>query len=94
MLNVVISEELYDREFVNERVTGFEELKEAVKDYTPEWAEKISGVPAEDIRKVARLIATKRTALLVNEGLNQHTSTSTVSSSPSPSRTSSRLPAT
>ncbi|WP_297469445.1 formate dehydrogenase subunit alpha [Thermococcus sp.] len=72
MLNVVISEELYDKEFVQERTVGFEELKEAVKDYTPEWAEKISGVPAEDIKKVARLFATKRTALLVNEGLNQH----------------------
>ena len=72
MLNVVISEELYDKDFVRGRTVGFEGLKESVKDYTPEWAEKISGVPAEDIRKAARLIATKRTAFLVNEGMNQH----------------------
>ncbi|WP_297062791.1 formate dehydrogenase subunit alpha [Thermococcus sp.] len=72
MLNVVINEELYDKKFVQERTVGFEELKEAVKDYTPEWAEKISGVPAEDIRKAARLIASKRAAFLVNEGVNQH----------------------
>ncbi len=72
LLNVVITEELYDKEFVQERTAGFEKLKESVKDYTPEWAEKISGVPAEDIRKAARMIANKRTAFLVNEGVNQH----------------------
>ena len=72
MLNVVISEDLYDKEFVQERTTGFEQLRDSVKDYTPEWAEKISGVAADDIRKAARLIASKRTAFLVNEGMNQH----------------------
>ena len=72
MLNVVIGEELYDKEFVQEKTTGFDKLKGSVEEYTPEWAEKISGVPAEDIRKAARLIASKRTAFLVNEGVNQH----------------------
>jgi len=72
MLNVVIEEELYDREFVQERTVGFEELKARVKEYTPEWAEKVSGVPAEQIREVARLVARHKTAFLVNEGMNQH----------------------
>lgn len=72
MLNVIISEELYDREFVQERTTGFEKLRESIKDYTPEWAEKISGVPAEDIKKAARMIAARRTAFFINEGMNQH----------------------
>ncbi len=72
MLNVVIKEGIYDKNFVRENTEGFEALKESISNYTPEWAEKISGVPAEDIKKVARLIASKRTTLLVNEGVNQH----------------------
>ena len=72
MLNVVISEELYDKEFVKFKTTGFDELKDSVAQYTPEWAEKISGVPAKDIKKVARLIASRKTALFVNLGVNQH----------------------
>ncbi len=73
MLNVIITEELYDKEFVEKRTTGFNQLKEKIKDYTPEWAEKISGVPAEDIRNAARTLATQGPAtILVNEGINQH----------------------
>ncbi len=36
MMNVIIEEDLYDKEFVAERTEGFEELAELVKDYTPE----------------------------------------------------------
>ena len=72
MLNVIIGEELYNREFVQERTVGFEGLREKIKEYTPEWAEKITGVPADEVKKVARLIATRKTAFLVNEGMNQH----------------------
>ena len=56
-LQVITSEDLVDHEFIDYWCTGYEELVESVKDYTPEWAEGITGVPAEDIRGAARLYA-------------------------------------
>lgn len=65
MLNVIISEELYDREFVENWSTGFDELKKHVRAYTPEKVEEITWVPAPDIRKVARIYATTKPACIV-----------------------------
>jgi len=56
-LNVIISEGLYDQQYMDRYTIGFEELKERVKDYTPERVEVITWVPAGDIRKVARIMA-------------------------------------
>jgi formate dehydrogenase alpha subunit len=57
MAQVVIAEELYDEEFVDARTEGFEAYAQAISSCTPEWAEAISGVPADDIRAAARLYA-------------------------------------
>ncbi|MBQ9002059.1 MAG: molybdopterin-dependent oxidoreductase [Eggerthellaceae bacterium] len=57
MLNVIIEEDLYDHEFVDLWCAYLEDLEEHVKDATPEWAEEITGVPAEKIRGAARLYA-------------------------------------
>lgn len=65
MLNVIISEGLYDKQFVEEWAVGFEELKKHVKQYTPEKVEEITWVPAADIRKVARIFATTKPACIV-----------------------------
>ena len=62
MLNVIIEEELYDREFVEEWTLGFEQLGEHVKRFTPEWAQDITKLRADDIREVARMYATTRPA--------------------------------
>lgn len=62
MLNVIINEKLYDEQFVNRWCFGFEKLKEHVQQYPPEWAEKITWVPAEMIRKIARMYATIKPA--------------------------------
>jgi len=59
-INVIIGEDLYDKEFVADYTIGFDKLEQHVKGYTPEWAEKITGVAAEDIRKIARLYASNR----------------------------------
>ncbi|RJP30973.1 MAG: molybdopterin oxidoreductase [Actinobacteria bacterium] len=64
MLNVIIGDDLYDREFVDNWTSGFEELAERVEAYTPAWAEEITWVPAEKIREAARLFATSRPATL------------------------------
>ena len=57
MVHVIIREGLYDKEYVNERCEGFDELKEAVAEYTPELVSKITTVPAGDIEKAARMYA-------------------------------------
>ena len=49
MAHVIIKEGLYNKEYVERRTEGIEELAEFVKGYTPQVAEKISGVPAQDI---------------------------------------------
>ncbi|MGC8816853.1 MAG: molybdopterin-containing oxidoreductase family protein [Candidatus Hadarchaeum sp.] len=67
MLNVIISEELYDKEFVEKWTVGFEKLAEHVKKYTPEKAEGITWVDAEDIVKAARLYASTKPAC-INQG--------------------------
>ena len=62
MMNVIIAEKLYDKEFIDKYTIGFEKLVEHVKQYTPEKVETITWVPAEDIRKIARLFATNKPA--------------------------------
>ena len=62
MINVVIEEDLYDKEYVDEFCYGFEEMKERAKEYAPEKVEKIVGIPSDDIRKVARIFATSGAA--------------------------------
>jgi anaerobic selenocysteine-containing dehydrogenase len=64
MLHVVISERLYDEAFVREWTYGFDALVEHVKKFTPEWAQPITGVEAEQIRSVARLYATTKPACI------------------------------
>ncbi len=64
MGNAIIEEDLYDKEFVGRATEGFEAYKEKVAGYTPEYAEQITGVPADDIREVARMYANAEKATL------------------------------
>ena len=74
LLNVVIEEKLYDADFVAARTEGFEALAENVKPYTPENAAKLTGVPAETLRQLARGYATaERSMIFWGMGLSQHT---------------------
>ena len=57
MLGVIIEEDLYDHDFVENWCYGFDELAERCKEYPVELAAEIAGVEAEDIRKAARLFA-------------------------------------
>ena len=73
MMNVIISEGLPAKEYVENRTEGYEALKAVVAKYTPEYVEKISGVPAEDLRKAARIYATAKAAsILYCMGITQH----------------------
>lgn len=64
MLNVLINEKLYDKEFVEKWTYGFDKLAERVQQYSPEWAEDVTGVPAEKIREATRLYAEANQAAL------------------------------
>ncbi|MDK2913676.1 MAG: formate dehydrogenase major subunit [Thermococcaceae archaeon] len=75
LAHVIIEEELYNEEFIRSRTTGFSEVRMAVKKYTPEYAERAAGVPAENIRKVARELALAGSgAVMWGMGLTQHVS--------------------
>ncbi len=64
MVHVIITESIYDREFVEKWTIGFDELKSHVAGYTPEWAEKITGVKSSDIVLAARTYALNKPAIL------------------------------
>lgn len=57
MINVIVSEELGDCDFVKQYVVGCDELPQVMAGYTPAWAEEITGVPAETIDRIAREFA-------------------------------------
>lgn len=63
--NVLINENLYNREFVEKHTTGFEEYKKIVAKYTPEYVEDIVGVPADQIRQAMRMYAAAPTATIL-----------------------------
>lgn len=64
MLNVIIGEKLYDGPFVEKNTYGFDALAAHVKAYTPEWAEPITWVAADQIRAAARMFAQTRPAMM------------------------------
>jgi anaerobic selenocysteine-containing dehydrogenase len=65
MLNVIIEEGLYDADFVDYWCYGFDELRERVKEMPPEKAAEICWVPAEQIKKVARMYAAAKPAAIM-----------------------------
>ena len=69
MLHVIINEDRWDKEFVENYTKGFPELKEHIQQYTPEWAAEITGIPATDIKIVARIFAQSNAACIL-QGIN------------------------
>ena len=57
MINVIVTEGLYDDDFIEEQTVGFQELAEHIQQYTPEWAETECEIPARDIRRTAHEFA-------------------------------------
>lgn len=64
MLKIVVEEELYDKDFVAKWTVGFEKLKEEIKKFTLEDVEKLTWVPKQQIREVARLYATNKPGVI------------------------------
>ncbi|HEX7541399.1 MAG TPA: molybdopterin-dependent oxidoreductase [Anaerolineales bacterium] len=68
LLNVIISERLYNRSFVALNTVGFDELQKEVSLYTPEWAAPLTGISAETITRVAREFAAAAPHALAHNG--------------------------
>jgi formate dehydrogenase major subunit len=74
MLNVIVEENLYDRQYIQTYVEGFDAWKENIKDFTPEEMEPICGIPAETLRDVARAYARAESSIIFwGMGVSQHT---------------------
>lgn len=73
MLNVVVSEGLYDEAYIAAHTEGFEALKQSVVDMTPEAMSGLCGVAPETIREIARAYATAERAMIFwGMGISQH----------------------
>ncbi|MFZ5801361.1 MAG: formate dehydrogenase subunit alpha [Candidatus Omnitrophota bacterium] len=74
MINFIISENLYDKDFIEKRTEDFDKLREAVSEYTPESVEKITGTKSDLIQQAARLYATsRRSCIMYSLGMTEHT---------------------
>ncbi len=67
-MNVLIAEGLYDKTYVDAYAHGFEELAAHVREFTPEWAEILTTLPAEQIRETARAMGEAKPAVVVHPG--------------------------
>jgi len=73
LINEIIQKGWQDKEFIKSRVAGFAEMAEVATSYTPEVVEDITGVPADQVRKVAKILADNRpTSLTWCMGGTQH----------------------
>ena len=63
-----------DKEFIAQRVYGFDDAKKEIEKWTPDEVERVSGVPGEQLKRVAQMFATQKPATLVwCMGQTQHT---------------------
>ena len=59
----IIQENLHDKEFIEKRTTGFEDLKKTVENYAE--VESITGVPTERVKEIARIYASAKNAVII-----------------------------
>lgn len=83
MAHILIEKDLYDAGFIEDHATGFEEFKKEVKQYTPEWAEKVTGIDAQTIKTIATDMAQLKPKAVIEQswrgafGCNYKNSTET-----------------
>jgi assimilatory nitrate reductase catalytic subunit len=74
ILHVLIANDWIDHAYIDAHTTGFDEAAAAVLDHTPQWAEGVTGVPADRIIEAARLWGTSATGMLLHaRGIEHHT---------------------
>jgi thiosulfate reductase/polysulfide reductase chain A len=67
-MHVLIYEDLYDKKYIEKYATGFQQLKEHVRTFTPEWAYTITTIKPADIRRTAREMANASPSVIVHPG--------------------------
>ncbi|MBW7851643.1 MAG: formate dehydrogenase subunit alpha [Rhodospirillales bacterium] len=73
LLNVIVAEGLYDRQYVEAHTEDFEALRRSVAAYPPEKMAPVCGIDAETLRLVARTYARARAAIIFwGMGISQH----------------------
>ena len=73
MGNVIIKEELFDRDYIAQRTEDFDEYRRFVQMYTPEYAETVTGVPSGEIKSAARDYAmAERASIIYTLGVTEH----------------------
>ena len=73
MMNVIINENLHDREYIEKRTMDFEAVNQVVKHFTPDRVEAITTIPAEKIKEAARIFAEAEVSSIVYAmGITQH----------------------
>lgn len=73
MMHVIVAEGLVDKDFIDQRTIGFDELQRNVAAYSPELMAPVCGIEAETIREVARLYATSKASMILwGMGVSQH----------------------
>jgi formate dehydrogenase alpha subunit len=71
--HVILRDRLHNKEFVEKRTEGFDKLWDAVKEFSPARVEELTGIPAGDLERAAKLYATARTAMEFHSmGITQH----------------------
>jgi thiosulfate reductase/polysulfide reductase chain A len=65
---VLITENLYDKEYLDQYAIGFKELTDHVQGFTPEWAESLTDISASQIRETARAMAEAKPAVALHPG--------------------------
>jgi len=74
MMHIILKNGWHDKDYVEQRTEGFDELKAAVEKYAPDKVESITGIAQADLEKMAELYATNSpAALLYAMGITQHT---------------------
>ena len=68
LIHVILKERLYDTEYVDRWVLGLQELQDFVNPYTPEWAEKETGIPANEIVELAREVSMVKPSVIFHYG--------------------------
>jgi len=73
ILNAIVTEGLYDRQYVEAQTANFKAFAEHIKDFTPEEMAPICGIPAQTLRAVARSYARAQSAIIFwGMGVSQH----------------------
>jgi formate dehydrogenase alpha subunit len=73
VMHEIIKNDLHNKEFIHNYTEGFEKLRETVSEYTPEYASVICGLPAGDIRELARILGeAENVALFYTLGITEH----------------------